>query len=103
MLNAEREKALGTWLADVDISSEPSDEPGIFLNKIIFTHKNGNKLCLSLFDVRELDAESLDGEYYRAAGETIAGMPAGFPTVNSVMYTNDAAAVSRRDTNEFLY
>ena len=66
MSNTEYEKALGSWLADITTESCPSDEPGIFLNKFIFTHKNGNQLCLVLFDVNELGAENLGGKYYKA-------------------------------------
>ncbi len=91
----EREKALGSWLADITIESKPSDESGLFLNEIIFTHKNGNSLCLVLFDVMELDGESLDGEYYRAAEEAMAELPPGFPMINSVMYSEAAAEISK--------
>ncbi|MDE7229412.1 MAG: hypothetical protein K2N56_02925 [Oscillospiraceae bacterium] len=93
--NLEREKALGSWLADVAVTSRPSDEDGIFLNKIIFTHKNGNSLCLVLFDVNKLDGESLDGGYYRAAGDAMAELPPGFPMINSVMYSEAAAKISK--------
>lgn len=101
--NPEREKALGSWHADVAVTSRPSDEAGIFLNKIIFTHKNGNELCLVLFDVMELNGKSLYEEYYRAAEETLTGLPSGFPTVNSVKYSEAAAKISKRGSNEFLY
>ncbi len=92
----ELQKALDSWLADVSVTSKPSDEPGIFLNKIIFTHKNGNVLDLVLFDVNELDSESLDGEYYRGAEETFADMAEGFPRVNCIMYSVAAAAISKK-------
>ena len=94
--NIELEKALGSWLAEITVETRPSDEPGIFLNKIIFTHKNGNRLCLVLFDVNELNGESLDGEYYKAAGKTMTEMPSGFPMVNSIMYSEAAAKISQK-------
>lgn len=94
--NVERKKALSTWLSEVTVSGKPSSERGIFLNEIIFTHRNGNRLCLTLFDVKELDEESLYGEYYLAAGDTMAELPAGFPMLNSIIYTKAAAAISNK-------
>lgn len=96
MSNSEYEKALGSWLAEVSVTNGTSDEPGIFLNKFIFTHKNSNQLCLVLFDVNELGAENLGGEYYKAVEETMAQMPPGFPMVNSIMYSEKAAQISQK-------
>lgn len=96
MSNTEYKKASGNWLAEVSVTSDLSDEPGIYLNKFIFTHKNGNQFCLVLFDVNELNAENLGGEYYKAVWETMSKMPAGLPMVNSIMYSEEAAKISQK-------
>ena len=102
-MNGEYKKALETWLQSVEITECVPDEPGIFRNKIIFTHKNGNRLCLVLFDTLPLSAETLGDDYYKAARETLDGLPAGFPEVNSIMYTKAAVDISKRGKDEFLY
>lgn len=93
------------WLESIDfIETVPApEEPGIFRNKIVFTHKNGAKLCLVLFDTAALDADTLGEEYYAAAKETLNGLPAGFPEVNSIMYSKAARDISKRGKDEFLY
>lgn len=94
-----------TWLESIEIieAVKAPDEPGIFRNKIIFTHKNGGRLYLVLFDTAALSVDTLGEEYYSAAKETLDGLPAGFPEVNSVMYSQAAVKISKRGKDEFLY
>lgn len=79
------------WLSDVEITQKITNESGCVCNEIVFTAENGNKLCLTLFDVEPINAEDLDESFYRAAEETLAGLPSGFPMINSIMYTVEAA------------
>lgn len=79
------------WLADITFEKKFTNEYGCVCNEIIFTAKSGGKLCLTLFDTKPLSEENLSEDFYRAAGETLSGVPDGFPMIYSVMYTDDAA------------
>ena len=91
MWKNEFEKAAETWLSTVEFTQKFTNEFGCVCNEIVFTTKNGNKLCLTLFDVKPLNADDLDDSYYRAAEETMSGLPGGFPMAYSIMYTEEAA------------
>lgn len=77
----------------VEVTFDPkfTNEYGCICNEIVFTSKNGNRLCLTLFDIKPLNRENLDESFYRAAEETLSGLPDGFPTIYSIMYTEEAA------------
>ena len=78
-------------ISKVEFTGKFTSEFGCVCNEIIFTSVNGNKLCLTLFDIKPLNSDNLDNSYYGAAEETLSGLPDGFPTIYSIMYTEEAA------------
>ena len=79
------------WLAHITFERKFTNEYGCICNEIIFTAKSGGILCLTLFDIKPLSEETLGEDFYRAAEETLAGVPGGFPKIYSIMYTVEAA------------
>lgn len=84
-------KEYQNWLEDIEITHKFTNEDGCVCNEIIFTAKNGNKLSLTLFDVKPLSEDTLADEYFQAVEERLAAIPPGFPMVYSIMYTPKAA------------
>ena len=78
------------WLADITFEQKFTNEFACVCNEIIFTAKNGGQPCLTLFDLRPLNEDNLDECYYKAAEKTLSGIPAGFPVIYSIMYTEKA-------------
>ena len=78
-------------ISEVEFTEKFTNEFDCVCNEIIFTAVNGNKLLLTLFDTKPLNADNLDNSYYGAAEETLSGLPDGFPTIYSIMYTEEAA------------
>ncbi len=81
----------GKVISEVDFTQKFTNEFGCVCNEILFTSANGNQLRLTLFDVKALNADNFDKEYYKAAEEALSGLPCGFPMINSIMYTEEAA------------
>lgn len=81
------EKVIG----EVEFTQKFTNEFGCVCNEILFTAVNGNRLRLTLFDVKPLNADNLDKSYYAAAEETLSELPSGFPMIYSIMYTEEAA------------
>ena len=78
-------------ISEVEFTRKFTNEFDCVCNEIIFTSVNGNKLLLTLFDTKPLNADNLDNSYYGAAEETLSGLPDGFPIIYSIMYTEEAA------------
>ncbi len=78
-------------IGEVEFTQKFTNECDCVCNEILFTAVNGNRLRLTLFDVKPLDADNLDGSYYAAAEETLSELPGGFPMIYSIMYTEEAA------------
>lgn len=77
--------------SEVTFNAKFTNEHGCVCNEIIFTARSGAQLCLTLFDVKPLNEDNFDESYYKAAEETLSGVPAGFPVIYSIMYTDEAA------------
>ena len=81
----------GKVISEVEFTRKFTNKFGCVCNEIIFTALNGNRLCLTLFDIKPLNSDNLDKSYYGAAEETLSGLPDGFPTIYRIMYTKEAA------------
>lgn len=81
----------GKVIESVEFTQKFTNEFGCVCNEFLFTSVNGNQLCLTLFDVKPLNADNLNKSYYAAAEETLSGLPSGFPMIYSIMYTEEAA------------
>lgn len=78
-------------IGKVEFTQKFTNEFGCVCNEILFTAVNDNQLCLTLFDVKPLNADNLDKSYYAAAEESLSELPSGFPMIYSIMYTEEAA------------
>lgn len=81
----------GRVIESAEFTQKFTNEFGCVCNEILFTSVNSNRLLLTLFDVKALNADDLDRGYYESAEEALSGLPGGFPMINSIMYTNEAA------------
>ncbi|MCM1164614.1 MAG: hypothetical protein NC299_10280 [Lachnospiraceae bacterium] len=80
-----------TTISNVEFTQKFTNEFGCVCNEIVFTAANGNKLCLTLFDIKPLNADNIDKGYYEYAEGTLSGLPGGFPVIYGIMYTEAAA------------